>query len=95
MVTVLTLALWMIAESLASRPPFQTIAPYVRLIPLVGLGITMAMLFGITYDLWQWQRGHGLNCTACHGMLGCERKGRFGAYRKCLACSKNVNCKIY
>lgn len=46
------------------------------------------------YRIWQWNRGEGLLC-ACGGILGSEINGRYGLYRKCLACGDNVNCRHY
>lgn len=38
--------------------------------------------------------GKGLLCD-CGGLLGREIDGRYGPYRRCLRCSRNVPCREY
>lgn len=57
----------------------------------VGHGLCM------TYRLWRAEQGEGLLCD-CGGLLGRERQGRAsrgGPYRRCLACSRNINHQHY
>jgi hypothetical protein len=63
-----------------------------------GLGDTVAVsgavLSGIAYlfavlRFRCWERGEGDCCFVCTCLLGREREGRFGPYRKCLGCGKN------
>jgi hypothetical protein len=59
---------------------------------VVGWGVLL--LLAASYRLWRWQRG---DCPACDcgGLLGRERDGRYGPYRKCLACGRNLNERYY
>ena len=41
------------------------------------------------YRLWRWMQGRASACFVCTCMLGAEREGRWGIYRKCLGCGKN------
>lgn len=47
-----------------------------------------------TYRLWRAERGEGVLCD-CGGLLGAEIDGRYGPYRKCLACRRNVARRDY
>lgn len=62
--------------------------------PLLMAGWGLLQLAAGGYRVWQWHRGEGLLCE-CGGMLGSERDGRWGRYRKCMACGRNVNCRHY
>lgn len=59
-----------------------------------------ALVFGslhggwTTYRLWRAERGEGVLCD-CGGLLGPEIDGRYGPYRKCLACRRNVARREY
>ena len=46
------------------------------------------------YRVWQASNGVGLMCN-CGGPLGGEIDGRYGAYRKCMGCGRNVSRKHY
>lgn len=37
--------------------------------------------------LWRWEQGRTHVC-ACGGMLGFEREGRWGPFKRCLACGR-------
>lgn len=38
---------------------------------------------------WRWTQDEGDVCFVCSCLLGRERDGRYGPYRKCLGCGKN------
>jgi hypothetical protein len=42
---------------------------------------------------WQWSGGRASSCPRCSMALGRERVGRWGRYRPCLGCRKNVNVR--
>lgn len=86
----LMLPLGMIRESqlLSGIYAVDRLAPAAALVASVILGLIA------TVRLWRWDRG-GLLVCECGGLLGRERPGRFGAYRKCLACGRNMNEKYY
>lgn len=56
------------------------------------------MIAAVLYCLWVgWriiraEQGRELLCD-CGGLLGRERVGRYGPYRRCLQCSRNHSCK--
>lgn len=63
---------------------------------LFSTSVGYAIWIGVR--LWRWDRGRGLICHRCDGLLGYERAGRpsrGGRYRKCLACGDNANHRYY
>ncbi len=58
-----------------------------------ALAIAASVILGLiaTVRLWRWDHGRNQLVCDCGGLLGRERPGRFGAYRKCLACNRKVN----
>lgn len=65
-----------------------------RWLPIAMLGFGLLLVGHALYRLWRWQRGEGLLC-GCGGLLGREIDGRYGPYRRCLACGRNVNERRY
>jgi len=63
-------------------------------IPLAALAFAVVHGAWVSYRLWQAERGEGLLCE-CDGLLGAEQDGRYGPYRQCLACSRNVARRHY
>jgi hypothetical protein len=60
-----------------------------------GLLLAAAALWAYTtYRLWRASRGEGVLC-GCGGLLGREINGRYGPYRKCMRCSRNVPRRDY
>ena len=55
-----------------------------------------ALLLGAhaTYRLWRAEKGEGLLC-GCGGLLKGEIDGRYGPYRQCMRCSRNVPRREY
>ena len=58
-------------------------------IAMAGAGVSLAPSLYQALRLWRWTRGKGAVCYVCGCLLGREREGRYGAYRKCLGCGKN------
>jgi hypothetical protein len=56
---------------------------------------TAAAVAVAMYCYWRWERGDSPDCMRCGGLLGRERSGRWGRYRKCLACGQNERAKTY
>lgn len=74
---------------LSDAPLFGAIAASIAWIPA---GLCLAGAFAMLVALrryWRWERGAAPTCSHCDGMLGFERNGRYGPYRRCLACGKN------
>lgn len=61
--------------------PFQVV--------MVGAGAGAVISVCQFVRLWCWTRGKGTVCYVCGCLLGREREGRHGPYRKCLGCGKN------
>lgn len=65
------------------------VAGYAPWVALVGFGAALVMFAAPTWRLWRWERGEGPMCHRCGGPLGHEIDGRYGPYRRCLACDGN------
>lgn len=60
----------------------------------VSMGLMAAGSIGVFWAgwrMWRWESGAASMVCQCGGLLGRERSGRYGWYRRCLACSRNVN----
>jgi hypothetical protein len=62
-----------------------------------ALAIAASVILGLiaTLRLWRWDQGRSQLVCECGGLLGRERDGRYGLYRKCLACNRDVNERYY
>lgn len=56
---------------------------------MVGAGAGVIISTYQILRLWRWTRGKGAVCYVCGCLLGRERDGSYGPYRKCLGCGKN------
>jgi len=88
---LLMLPLGMIRES----PLLAGIYAVARWAPALAIAASVILGLIATLRLWRWDQERSRLVCECGGLLGRERPGRFGAYRKCLACSRNVNEKYY
>lgn len=88
---LLTLPLGMLRES----PVLAGVYAMVRWLPALAIAVSVTLALGATLRLWHWDQGRSALVCECGGLLGRERPGRFGAYRKCLACNRNVNERYY
>lgn len=95
-------AFWVLASLVAIwlHSGFQS-SPYtaglrddLRWVPIAVLGFGLFLVGHAVYRLWRWRRGEGLLCD-CGGLLGRELNGRYGSYRQCFACNRNVNERHY
>ena len=73
-------------------PGIAVCAPWVA---LVGFGAALMMVAAPTWRLWRWERGEGPMCHRCGGPLGHEIDGRYGLYRRCLACDCASAARYY
>ena len=82
-----------VAKTLLDVPVSMGGAPVWPELPgtLVALGVGASALYYLVQfaRLVLWQRGQADSCYVCGCLLGRERQGRWGAYRRCLGCSKN------
>lgn len=58
---------------------------------LVALGVGASALYYLVQmiRLLRWRQGRTDTCYVCDCLLGRERQGRWGTYRRCLGCDKN------
>jgi len=66
-----------------------------RWLPALAIALSVALALVAALRLWRWDQGRSASVCECGGLLGRERLGGFGAYRKCLACNRNVNERYY
>ena len=71
------------------------IVPIARWILIAPLLYALFHIGWVMHRFRQAERGVGPLCRTCHGPLGRERLGRYGAYRKCLACWNNTSNRYY
>lgn len=72
--------------AMGSRPAFPGLGDMVA----VGSGLVALVVYGARMlQYWRWTRSEAAMCFVCSCLLGREREGRFGPYRKCLGCGKN------
>lgn len=63
------------------------------LVSIAG-GALSVMLFATQgIRLWRWRLGKTDDCFVCGCLLGREREGRWGLYRKCLGCGKSHSAR--
>lgn len=80
-----------IANRFATTPLLAGVQQGVQLLSLGMMAVgSIWMLYG-GWRMWRWGSGAVSTECQCGGLLGRERSGRYGAYRRCLACSRNVN----
>jgi hypothetical protein len=86
------LVAWLLAAllDLPSRLGGQTLFPDLPLkVAMAGAGVSLALSLYQALRLWRWRQGKGASCYVCGCLLGRERDGRYGPYRKCLGCPTN------
>lgn len=81
-------------SSLSHAPLLGGVYRVARWLPFCAVLTGVAMMGWAAFRLLRWREGHGLNCS-CGGLLGRENDGRYGPYRTCLACRKNVAQRHY
>ena len=59
-----------------------------RWLPYGLLGIAVVLGIVASVRLMRWETGDALIC-GCGGLLGTERVGRFGVYRRCVGCGRS------
>lgn len=86
-------AVWLLS-GLQGSPYTARLWDGVRWVPVSMFGFGLLLVGHAVYRLCRWQRGEGSLCD-CGGLLGREIDGRYGLYRRCLACGQNVNERNY
>ncbi len=88
---LLMLPLGMLRES----PVLAGVYAMARWLPALAIAVSVTLALVATLKLWRWDQGRSALVCECGGLLGRERDGRYGLYRKCLACRRNVNERYY
>lgn len=78
----------------STQPLLEPLAPILFNAGLAGMVATGVCLMWALWRYAQWRRGRGLVCD-CTGLLGAEVSGRYGPYRRCLACGDAVSQRRY
>lgn len=85
-IAVVTSTLSNLPVALGGRPVWPTLPGDI----LVAGGMASGIYYLVQLArLVRWRRGSADSCYVCTCLLGRERQGRWGAYRRCLGCGKN------
>jgi len=85
----------LVAQNFSGHAMLAELAAGLTLIGAVLLLATAGAVMVAVIRYWRWERGDSIDCVRCGGLLGIERSGRWGPYRKCLACGRNESAKTY
>ena len=91
------IAALVLLEASSAFAQHELLAQVAGMLRWASLGAFVLALGAGTYGsvrLVRAEQGKGLLCD-CGGLLGRETDGRYGYYRKCMRCSRNVNRKHY
>lgn len=79
------------AESgLSNHPMLRGVATEWEVLVWVAFAAAFGLALHAMFRLWRWEHGRAIGCPNCGGLLGWERDGRHGPYRKCLGCGRNI-----
>lgn len=96
--TVVAVGMFVVAmklKGLQESPLLAGVAGYAPWVTLIGFGAALVMFAAPTWRLCCWERGEGPMCQRCGGPLGHEIDGRYGRYRRCLACDSTSSARYY
>lgn len=82
-------------KGLQASPLLTGVAAYAPWVALAGFAAALLMVAAPTWRLWRWERGEGPAWHRCGGPLGHENDGRYGPYRRCMACNDNTAARYY
>lgn len=91
---VAALVLLEASSAMGQHAMFSQVAGMLRLGSLGAFVIALGFGTYGSVRLIRAEQGKGLLCD-CGGLLGREIDGRFGFYRKCMRCSRNVAQRYY
>lgn len=80
---------------LGSLPSFANFMDAFDWIPPVLVVAALLWLAWAAIRLARWELGKGPDCHRCGGLLGRDRRGLYGDYRKCLGCGKAISHRHY
>ena len=96
--TIVSLVLAIVVTTAIGRidatPLLAALLSPAKWIVLAALGFAVAHGGWMTYRLWRADRGEGFICD-CGGLLSPEIHGRYGPYRKCMACRRSLSRQHY
>ena len=81
---------WGYISALPTAGTFAVIYGWAPWLPLVLLSVATLQGLHAAYRLWRWDAAEVDTCE-CGGLLGRERVGRWGPYRRCLMCRRNIS----
>lgn len=82
-------------KGLQDSPIFAGIAGFAPWVALGGFAAAVLLIAAPTWRLLCWEQGEGPMCHHCGGPLGHEIDGRYGPFRRCLACGGNTSARHY
>jgi len=83
-----------VGYQVAESPLLQGLMSPIRLMAMASLCLTLIAAAVATVFHWRWKQGSMRTCD-CGGLLGCERQGRWGPFKRCLACGRNHARRTY
>ena len=90
----LGLALTWVIAGWQDNPYLASLVGMARWAPLAALTVGLGHGSWTTFRIWRAENGEGLLCE-CGGLLGQERAGKYGPYRRCLACRRYISQRHY
>lgn len=81
---------WSYTATLPTAGTFTAIYGWMQWLPLALLLVATLQWLHATYRFWRWD-WRGIDTCECGGLLGRERIGRWGPYRHCLMCLRNIS----
>jgi hypothetical protein len=82
-------------EDLGKNPVFYGLAGWAPWVALAGAITALLLIAASIWRMWRWEQGEGPTCRRCGGPLGREIDGRYGPYRRCLACDYSASARHY
>jgi len=87
---LMAITAWGYTATLPTAGPFAAIYGWLQRLPLMLLLVAILQGLQAAYRLWRWD-SRGVDMCECGGLLGRERTGRWGSYRRCLMCLRNIS----
>ena len=75
-------------QNVDANPFLGALAPGFAWLELLSLAAAAVLLLQATWRYAQWEKGNTVGCCRCGGLLGRIQKGRYGSFRRCLACGR-------
>lgn len=81
---------WGYTATIPTTGTLAAIYGWLQWLPLALLLVATLQGLHASYRLWRWD-SRGVDMCECGGLLGRERVGRWGPYRPCLMCLRNIS----